>query len=219
MIRPSKDGKMLWFIPPDKSHEQEMEFPLVYATTCPKCNNLVQAVFLTNKKIDPRPWEEIFTKVLDGDGKYKRIIPGRHAKHRSRYSVTTLGRGSTISAQMIRYTEHFEKRDDPINTPVCNFVAISSMIPEYRVYDMLLAAFMNPLNYVVKDKDWPEIKERMEKKYSSYDQHAFADAVGPAGAQSGPECIFVSRTAYQWFFQEVTMKYMKPYQPPVPKHW
>jgi|SRR5665213_942652 len=214
MIKPSKDGTKLWFIPPDKSHEEEKEFDLVYAHTCPKCNNLVQAVFITDKRIDPKPWEELFTKILDGNGSYKRIIPGRSSRGRSRYSITTLGRGATISAQMIRYTEHFDRKEDVLNAPVCNFVAISSVIPEYRVYDMLLCAYMDPSKFNVKDKDWPAIKDQMINKYTGYDQYAFADAVG-----NSPECVFVSRTAYQWFLQEVVMKYMKPYEPPVQKHW
>ena len=49
MIKPSKEGDKLWFIPPEKSQEQEIEFPLVYAHTCPKCGNLVQALFLTDR--------------------------------------------------------------------------------------------------------------------------------------------------------------------------
>ena len=215
MIRPSKDGKMLWFIPPDKSNEQELEFPLVYAHVCPKCNNLVQAVFLTDRKISPRPWEEIFTKILDADGHYKRIIPGRHERHRSRYSVTTIGRGSTVSAELIRFTEHFERKEDPVNSPVCNFVAVSSVIPEYRVYDMLLAQFSDPSQYSIKDSDYPGIKHQLSTKYGGGDQYAFQEAVG-----DGPECVFVSRTAYQWFLQEVISKFFKPYQQPVPaNHW
>lgn len=210
MIKPSKDGTKLWFIPPEKSKEQELEFDLVFATTCPKCNNLVQAVFLTNKRIDPRPWEEIFTKVLDSTGKYKRIIPGRHERHKSRYSVETIGRGSTVSAQVIKFTEHFERREDVVNSPICNFVAISSVIPEFRVYDMLLAQLMNPAQYSVKDSDYPGIKTQLLNKYSGADQYAFVDAIG-----AGPECVFVSRTAYQWFLQEVINKFFKPYQSPV----
>jgi hypothetical protein len=155
VIKPSKDSKLLWFIPPEKSKEQELEFPLVYAHTCPKCNNLVQALFMTNKRIEPKPWEEIFTKILDSNGKYKRIIPGRHERHRSRYTVTPIGRGSSISAELIRFTEHFERKEDVNNQPVCNFVAISSVIPEYRVYDMLLAQLMDPSRYSIKDSDYP----------------------------------------------------------------
>lgn len=210
MIRPSKDGQLLWFIPPDKSNVPEAEFPLVYAHTCPKCNNLVQAVFMTDKRINPKPWEEIFTRVLDTNGKFKRIIPGRSERSRSRYSVTTLGRGSLTSAQLIRYTEHFDRREDVVNTPVCNFVAVSSVIPEYRVYDMMLTLFMDPSKFSIKDSDYPSIKEELLSKYSGAEQYAFVDAIG-----KGPECVFISRTAYQWFMQEVTNKFAKPYQSPV----
>src|SRR5208282_4715534 len=132
MIRPSKDGKKLWFLPPEKSTEQELEFDLVYAHTCPKCNNLVQALFMTDKRIEPKPWEEIMTKQLDAQGHFKRIIPGRHDRFRSRYDVQVIGRGSHVSAELIRFTEHFERKEDPNNTPICNFVTISSTIPEYR---------------------------------------------------------------------------------------
>src|SRR3974390_680435 len=103
MIRPSKDGSLLYFVPPEKSQEQELEFPLVYAHICPKCNNLVQALFMTSKRIDPKPWEEIMTKTLDKDGHFKRIIPGRNIRFRSRYTIQTLGRGPHVSAELIRF--------------------------------------------------------------------------------------------------------------------
>jgi hypothetical protein len=115
---------------------------------------------------------------------------------------------------MIRFTEHFDRKEDVNNLPICNFVAISSVIPEYRVYDMLLACLMDPSKYTVQDKDWAWIKSQMENKYTGSNQYAFADAVG-----TGPECAFISRTAYQWFLQEVLGKFLKPYQPPVQKHW
>jgi hypothetical protein len=210
MIKPSKDGNFLWFIPPEGSTIGEAEYPLVYANTCPKCNNLIQAVFMTNKKVDPKPWEEIFTQVLDANGKYKRIIPGRSKRSRSRYSVTTLGRGSIISAQLIRYTDHFDRKEDVNNTPICKFVALSSVIPEYRIYDMLLTHFLDPSKYDIKDSDYDSIKDRLLTNYSGTDQYAFVEAIG-----KGPECVLVSRTAYQWFMQEVTNKYAKPYQPSV----
>lgn len=219
MIRPSKDGKKLYFVPPDKSHEQEWEAELVYAHICPKCNNLVQAVFMTDKRIDPKPWEEIFTKVLDGEGKYKRIIPGRQERFRSRYSVVPIGRGSSVSAELIRFTEHFDRKEDVINTPICNFVAISSEIPEYRVYDMLLAAYMDPSRYNLKDENYETVKEQLLNKYQGSDQYSFADAIGPKGSASGPECVFMSRTSYQWFLQEVCGKYMKAYQMPIQATW
>lgn len=210
MIKPSKDGKMLWLIPPEGSKEQELEFPLIYSHTCPKCGNLVQALFMTDKRIEPRPWEEIITKVLDAGNKYKRIIPGRHKNFRSRYSVTTLGRGSSISAELIRFAEHFERRDNVVDSPICDYVAISSTIPEYKIYDMLLACFINPLRYKVVDKDYPDIKAKLSNKYGGYNQYAFQDAVG-----NGPECIFISRTAYVWFLQDVMAKYYVPYPNPV----
>lgn len=210
MIKPSTDGKKLWFIPPEKSKEQELEYELVYAHVCPKCNNLVQALFMTDKRVDPKPWEEIYTKILDGQGHYKRIIPGRNERSRSRYAITTIGRGAAISAQLIRYTEHFDRKEDVVNTPVCNYVAISSTIPEYRAYDILLALLINPSQYSIKDMDWPTIKDQLEKKYSGPDQYVFSPAVG-----NGPECVYASRTAYQWFLQQAVSKYAKPYQPPV----
>jgi hypothetical protein len=210
MIRPSKDGSKLYFVPPDKSKEQELEFDLVYAHICPKCNNLVQALFMTNKRIDPKPWEEIFTKQLDSEGKYKRIIPGRHERFRSRYSIATLGRGSSVSAELIRFTEHFDRKEDVINTPICNFVAISSVIPEYRVYDILVNAMMDPLKFSVKDSDYEGIKHALLTQYTGPDQYAFEDAIG-----KGPECVFMSRTAYQWYLQQAMGKFMKAYQNPV----
>lgn len=210
MIKPSKDGTKLWLLPPEKSGEQELEFPLVYAHTCPKCNNLVQALFMTDKRLDPKPWEEIYTKQLDKDNKFKRIIPGRSDRFRSRYTVQTLGRGATVSAELIRFAEHFERKEDVINAPICNFVAISSVIPEYRVYDLLLALYMNPSQYKVEDKDYEGIKERLLTKYSGPDQYCFVPAVG-----NGPECAFISRTAYGWFMNEAVAKFFKPYVPPV----
>lgn len=220
MIKPSKDGTQLWFLPPEKSKGiEELDVDLVYSHTCPKCNNLVQAVFLTNKKISPKPWEEILTNQLDTDGHFKRIIPGRSERGRSRYSITALGRRGTISAELIRFTEHFDIKEDVANMPVCNYVAISSAIPEYLISDLVLACYMNPLQYKLEDKDWPAIKDQLINKYTGSNQYAFAPAVGPKGDNSGPECVFISRTAYQWFLQECLMSKMKPYQPPVHKGW
>ena len=215
MIRPSKDGTKLWFIPPEKSGEQELEFPLVYAHVCPKCNNLVQALFLIEQRVEPKPWEEIFTKTLDAQGHYKRIIPGRHERFRSRYAVNTIGRGNSVSAELIRFGEHFERKEDPNAQPICNFVAVSSVIPEYRVYDILLATGLDPSKYNVEDSDYEGIKKQLLGKYGCTDQYVFQEAIG-----NGPECVFISRTAYQWFLQEVVGKFFKPYQPPVPlQHW
>jgi len=210
MIKPSKDGKKLWFIPPEKVPVQELEFDLVYAHTCPKCNNLVQALFMTDKKINIKPWEEIFTKVLDSDGKYKRIIPGRSDKFRSRYTTQVIGRNGLISAQLIRFAEHFERREDVVNGNVCSFMSISTTIPEYRVYDMLLAHGMNPSQYKLKDTDYPDVKESLMKSYSGQDQYAFVDAVG-----DGPEMVCIHRNAYMWFMNEAAGRFCKPYIPPV----
>lgn len=210
MIKPSKDGKLLWFLPYEGSDVQEQEFPLVYAHVCPKCNNLVQALFMTDKRIEPKPWEEIYTKILDADSKFKIIRPGKHDRHRSRYTVTPIGRGTSVSAQLIRFTEHFERKEDVNNQPVCNFVAISSVIPEYRIYDMLLAQNMNPANYVIKDEYWPAVKDKLIHAYSGVDQYCFVPAIG-----TGPECVIMSRTAYNWYMNEAVGKYFKPYQAPV----
>lgn len=210
MIKPNKEGDKLWFLPPEKSHEQELEFPLVYAHTCPKCMNMIQAVFMTDKRIDPKPWEEIMTKVLDKDGKYKRIIPGRSDRFRSRYIVETIGRAGHVSAELIRFAEHFDRKEDPNATPICNYTAISSSIPEYRVYDILLAQLLNPAQYSLKDSDYDGIKEKLLKNYSGPDQYAFVPSVG-----LGPEVVLVSRSVYQWFTTEAVGKFFKPYQPPV----
>ena len=210
MIKPSKDGTKLWFIPPEKSSESEMEFHLVYAHVCPKCQNLVQALFLTDKRIDPKPWEEILTHQLDKDGKYKRIIPGRNDRWKSRYIIQTIGRGSSVNAELIRFNEHFDRREDVINGNICNFMAISSTIPEYRVYDMLLALGKNPIQYAIKDEHYEGIKHSLLNKYAGKDQYSFVPAVG-----NGPELVLISRTAYGWFMDEACIKYYKPYQPPV----
>lgn len=148
MLVLSKDGKKIFFTPPEKSTEQELEFDLVYGHRCPKCNNLVQALFMTDKKIDPKPWEEIMTRQLDKDGYFKRIIPGRHERFRSHYNIQTIGRGNAVSAELIRLTEHFERKEDVVNGNVCEFTVLSSVIPEYRVHDMLLANFLNPSEYL-----------------------------------------------------------------------
>jgi hypothetical protein len=210
MIRPSKDGTKLWFLPPEKSMEQELEFDLVYTHTCPKCLNLVQALFMTDKKIDPKPWEEIMTKQLDAQGHFKRIIPGRQDRFRSRYNVHVIGRGSSVSAELIRFTEHFDRKEPADGTAICNFMAVSSVIPEYRVYDMLLAQGLNPAQYKIEDKYWEDIKEKLLHSYAGTDQYAFVDAVG-----KGPECVLMSRTAYNWYMNEAVGKYAKPYAPPV----
>src|SRR5271168_5489588 len=131
MIRTNKAGTHLIFSPPEKSQEEVLEFELVYAHICPKCNNLVQALFMTDERIEPKPWEEIMTKQLDAQGHFKRIIPGRHDRFRSRYSVHTIGRGSTVSAELIRFAEHFDLKEPSDGIAVCNFVTISSTIPEY----------------------------------------------------------------------------------------
>lgn len=210
MIKPSKDGTKLWLIPPEKSQEQELEFDLIYAHTCPRCNNLVQALFMTDKRIDPKPWEEIMTKQLDAQGHYKRIIPGRHDRFRSRYSIQTIGRSGTVSAELIRFSEHFERKEDPNAVPICGFVAISSVIPEYRVDDMLLALGMDPSRYKIEDKYWEGIKEKLLKAYAGGNQYEFVPAVG-----NGPECVFMTRLAYNWFMTDAVGKYAKPYEPPV----
>jgi hypothetical protein len=210
MIKPSKDGTKLWFLPSEKSTEQEMEFDLVYAHVCPKCNNLIQALFMTDKRIDPKPWEEIFTRSLDEKGQYKRIIPGRQDRFRSRYSVTTLGRGATVSAELIRFTEHFDRGASPNDLPICNYAAISTTIPEYRVYDMLLAALMDPASYTLKDGDYEHVKYKIQHGYAGSDQYVFVPAVG-----KGHEVVLVSRTPYRWFIQDAVAKFYKPYVAPV----
>ena len=73
--------------------------------------------------------------------------------------------------------------------------------------------YINPSHYTVKDENYPAIKERIINRYSGTDQYAFEEAVG-----KGPECVFVSRTAYQWFLQETMNKYQKAYQSPVGYH-
>lgn len=210
MIKPSKDGTKLWFIPVEKTNEQEMEFDLIYAHVCPKCNNLVQALFKTDKRIDPKPWEEIMTKVLDKDGHFKRIIPGRQDRFRSRYSIQTIGRGASVSAELIRFTEHFDRKEPPDGSAVCGFVAITSVIPEFRVYDMLLAQNMNPAQYKIEDKHWDSIKDKLTHSYAGTDQYVFTPAIG-----DGPEAVLMSRNAYNWYMNEAVGKYCKPYQPPV----
>jgi hypothetical protein len=187
-----------------------MEFDLIYAHVCPKCQNLIQALFTTNKRIEPNPWEEIFTRMLDEKGNYKRIIPGRHDRFKSRYEITTLGRGATISAELIRFKEHFDRGANPNDQPICNYMAISTVIPEYRVYDMLLATMLDPASYTIKDADYEHVKYKLEHSYSGHEQYAFVPAIG-----KGHEVVLVSRTPYRWFIQEAVSKFYKPYQQPV----
>jgi len=213
MIRPNKAGTHLIFSPPEKSQEEVLEFELVYAHICPKCNNLVQALFMTDERIEPKPWEEIMTKQLDAQGHFKRIIPGRHDRFRSRYTVHTIGRGAHVSAELIRFAEHFELKEPADGGTVCNFVTISSSIPEYRVYDMLLAQRMDPSKYNIEDKHWDHIKDKLEKSYSGTDQYVFVPAEG-----KGPEAVMMSRNAYNWYMNEAVGKYAKPWTPPVQQH-
>lgn len=207
MIRPSKDESKLWFIPPEKSGEQELEFDLVYAHVCPKCNNLVQALFLTDKFVDPKPWEEIMTKILDKSGHYKRIIPGRSDRFNSRYRSTPIGRGTAVSAQLIQFTEHFNPKVDLDNQPICEYVAISSGIPEFRIHDILLALAppLNPANYIVKDKDYESIRHTLSTGQLTQDWYIFTPAKG-----NGPEIIFALRKAHQWGLNNALGKFFKP---------
>lgn len=212
MLRFSPDGSELWFIPPEKTQEQELSFPLVYGHYCPKCNNLVQALFMTDKRIDPKPWEEIMTKQLDKDGHFKRIIPGRHERFRSRYSITTIGRGNVISAELIRLADHFEMKEDVSMTPVCNFLAINSAIPEYRLNDLILAHGLNPSQWLVQDKDYEEIKYKLVSGYPGSDIYAFVPATG-----TGPELAIVSRSNQQWVLNMALGNHLKPYKSPIPQ--
>src|SRR5208282_5508745 len=159
---------------------------------------------------DPKPWEEIMTKMLDAQGHFKRIIPGRQDRFRSRYSVQTVGRGTSVSAELIRFTEHFDRKEPPDGSSVCGFLTISSVIPEYRIYDMLLAQGMDPAKYKIEDKHWDSVKDKLMKVYAGVDQYAFVPAVG-----NGPESVMMSRTAYNWYMNEAVGKYCKPYEPPV----
>ena len=150
------------------------------------------------------------TKLLDVQGHFKRIIPGRQDRFRSRYNVQTIGRGASVSAELIRFTEHFDRKEPADGSAICSFVAISSVIPEYRIYDMLLAQGMDPAKYKIEDQHWEHVKDKLLKAYSGVDQYAFVPAVG-----NGPELVVMSRTCYNWYMNEAVGKYCKPYAPPV----
>ena len=210
MLRLSKDGTQLLFLPPEKTQEQELAFPLVYGYNCPKCNNLIEALFITDKKINPKPWEEILTKIQDKDGKFKRIIPGRNDRWHSRYEVKTIGRGSTISAELIRFTEHFEIKEDPQRTPLCGHVVVSSVIPEFRLHDLMIAHGISPAQYKVKDSDYDTIKSKMSIGYPQENLYTFLPAVG-----KGPEIILADRSMQQWILNMALQPYAKPYEPPI----
>lgn len=205
MIKPSKDGKLLYFIPPEKSSEQELEFDLIQAYSCPKCNNLVQAIFHTDKLIDTKPWEEILTNQLEPDGiHFRRIIPGRSERFKSRYSNTILAPRNKIQAQMIKFTEHFDSRIHEGVNPLCNYVALTSLIPEYKLYDLMLLHNMDAKAYTINDSHYDIIKEGIMKSYNAADNYIIVPAIG-----NGPEAFFVNRQAQQWILNMTVQKFIK----------
>lgn len=215
MIRPSKDGTKLYFVPPEKSGEQELEFDNIYSHICPKCNNLVSALFVTDKVVDPRPWEEILTHTLNKDGKYNRIIPGRNARYKSRYKVIPIGRKPSISAQMIQFSEHLTASSDPDSPEICEYLTILSEIPEFRVNDILLSLNppLDPKNYDIKDTDYNDIRSALGEglllgKGMSLDWYLFSPAIG-----KGPEAVHMLRKAQQWGVNLTIGKYFKSMNP------
>lgn len=204
MIRVSKDQKKLWFLPVEGTKECEKEFDLINAVTCPKCNNLIQALFITDTYIDPKPWEEIFTNQLDKDNKYKRLVPGKNHRYKSRYKVSIIGNGPLVSAEQIKLDLHFDPTYAKTDTVVCNFVATYSHVPEYRIQDVMLSLEnkLNPQQYKFGDKDYATIKKEISNTFYGVEQYFFIPSVG-----DGPEVLIVERDAQQWVLNIALQKY------------
>ena len=67
-----------------KRTHQALEFPMVYGHRCPTCSNVIQAVFLTDQKVDLFPYEQtsILTQSKDEEkqGEVRAILPDTNSE-------------------------------------------------------------------------------------------------------------------------------------------
>lgn len=180
---------------------------LIMAHYCPICKNLIQAAFLTDKEVDPRPYEELNTVFKDSNGKLKVIRTGANSRFKSKYETTLVKRGDAISAQLIRLKEHFEVPDGE-GASICNYRAFFSFRPDVAFQYVLLNASnhnLDPSHYNITPKvlDYVE-KECDEDNYTRGDYRRIYDIV------DGKSTIWLVRHgAYDWVLGRALAKSYK----------
>ena len=181
----------------------ELEFPLIYGHVCPRCENVIQAAFITDKPVDPRGYEEFFTTLRDKQGNIKVVRTGVHPRFKSKYETTLVQRGNKISAQMIRLGEHFDKNPE-IEGLLCHYTSYFSFRPDMALQQVLLNNGMNPSAYSFTAEDVEEIAVSLASSQYVKDEYLRVKDV----AGSAPDAWIVKRGAYSWMLSPTLRPYL-----------
>lgn len=133
---------------------------LLFGYTCPECNNVVEALFLTDFEVPPKLYEEIRLDSTDKDGNPKYLQPGKKGTkgHRlSHYSSTMIRRGEMVSAQHIKFLDHYLRiLPEGVWTP-CGYVSFRSYRADIMIQDAMLFKLIDPSNFEFNEKNVPSI--------------------------------------------------------------
>jgi len=183
----------------------ELSFKLIFGHICPKCGNVLQAAFFTDRAVDTRGYEEIKTTIRDEKTKELRVFrTGANNRFKSKYDSTLIQRGGVVSAQFIRLTEHFERTQDD-GTTICHFQAYFSFRPDMAIQYVILNNQLNPAIYDLSAKNLEKLaKHASSQPYMKDDYMQLHDEAGGAST-----IWLVKRGAYNWVLSTALQNYIK----------
>lgn len=151
----NEDGKSFGF---------NKKYQLIFGYKCSTCDNVIQALFLTEESVDQRACEEtnMFTTSNFMDQKTKVFRPGTGKHFNSKYSSKLIQNKGLISAQFIKLDEHFEHKLDETHVPVCKLVSVFSFNPVVLIKNaIMLDGYVNPEDYSININNIEKVKESL----------------------------------------------------------
>ena len=183
----------------------ELSFPLIFGHICPKCENIIQAAFLTTKLVDPKGYEELNTTIRDTHGQRKVLRTGGNYRFKSKYETIPVQRGNNVSAQLIRLEEHFRIPDDA-ETCICYYMAFFSFRPDMALQQVMLHSNLNPSKYNLTDEALNDIENAcIGQSYAREEFYRVHDVMG-----SKSDLWLRKHGAYDWVINRAVSTHLKP---------
>lgn len=181
----------------------KQEFPLVAGFVCPSCTNVLWALFLTDRQVDVRPYEEVRTQLKDNNGCYRYIQTGLLKSRNSLYEQSVLSDRETVSAQMIWLREHFERMTGEEKSTICKYRARHSMRPDIPLKEALLWSRPHS-TFTFKAEEMGNIKNKVSAYTAASER--FKHVSDFAGKL--PDLWLLGRESDTWYLENCLSKWV-----------
>lgn len=196
----------------------EREYPLLYGHVCPRCQNIVQAVFVAKEKFPLVKYEE--TRVVDGVGKLIGVRPAPGTQHpKSCYQIKLYpGLGTQIT---LRYhvsdpaTIEGAHYRNSIGLPlevgevhVCSFTGLFSHREDLVLRDLYAASNAHML-FPDYYPDGFKLTDALQHSPDPSGRWAVVDAIG-----NGPKLLLLESYASIWWLCQDLVTAIKSHRLP-----